>query len=77
MAAPSRGELPQHAMIAASFAENLARKYAEQLRPPHALFAAFVGLVSARDQAVAADCLTALDRYLSGDASAGNGEPSV
>ena len=65
-------ELPQHALASASFAESLAREYVRQGGDAAALFAAFAGLVSARDSIVGKDCLTALDRRLFGDAKPGS-----
>jgi hypothetical protein len=59
---------PRQAFQAAAFAETLAREYVRQGGTAHALFVAFAGLVSARDKTVGADCLTALDRQLYGDA---------
>lgn len=70
MASPPQGDLPQHSMVAAGFAETLAREYVRTGGDPRALFVAYAGLVSARDKAVGADCLTALDRMLFGDAKA-------
>ena len=67
MAKPSDEELPQHSLDAASFAETLAREYVRQGGSAEALFVAYAGLVSARDRAVGADCLTALDRRVFGD----------
>jgi hypothetical protein len=61
MAVPPLNELPEHAMVAASFAESLAVECARRGRPTSELFAAFVGLVSARDRTLAATCLNALD----------------
>jgi hypothetical protein len=63
-------ELPQHAIMAASFAESLAREYAIQGGKLQDLFVAFAGLVSARDKVVGSDCLAALDQKITGDASA-------
>jgi hypothetical protein len=54
--------LPLHAISATAFAETLAKEYERRGGNMHTLFAAFAGLVSARDKAVGADCLTALDR---------------
>jgi hypothetical protein len=63
-------ELPQHAIMAASFAESLAREYAKQGGKLQDLFVAFAGLVSARDKAVGSDCLSALDQKIFDDAGA-------
>jgi hypothetical protein len=65
MGTPSQKELPLHAIVAASFAESLARQYAMQGGKLQDLFAAFAGLVSARDEAVGSDCLAALDQRIS------------
>jgi len=51
----------------ADFAQNLARDYAKRGGDLTALFAAFAALVSARNEKVAADCLIAVDRLLSGE----------
>jgi hypothetical protein len=59
-------ELPRHAIEVAGFAESLAREYVKQGGNAVALFAAFAGLVSARDRVVGIDCLTALDVRLFG-----------
>jgi hypothetical protein len=68
-ASPKR-QLPQHAILAASFAENLAREYTIQGGSLQDLFVAFAGLVSARDKIVGSDRLAALDQKISGNASA-------
>jgi hypothetical protein len=70
-------ELPSHALATVSFAENLAREYCRQGGDTVALFAAFAGLVSARDKIVGADCLMALDRRLFGDAKPESASPSA
>lgn len=54
-------EPPKHSLLVASFAENLAKRYTDLGGDTNTLFAAFAGLVSARDQRVCADCLTALE----------------
>jgi hypothetical protein len=64
MTMPSQGELPQHAIMAASFAETLARDYAGQGKMTRDLFVAFVALVSAQNQQICADSLTALESAL-------------
>jgi hypothetical protein len=64
----SLGDPPRHSLDAAGFAETIAREYVGKGGSPLALFVAFVGVVSARDKAVAADCLTAFDRHLFDDA---------
>jgi hypothetical protein len=62
----SSDEPPRHAVEATAFAERLAREYVARGGNIGALFAAYAGLVSARDKAVGADCLVALDRKLFG-----------
>jgi hypothetical protein len=66
MIAPQDDELPNHALATVSFAESLAREYLRQGGDIAALFAAFAGLVAARDSVVGRDCLKALDRRLFG-----------
>lgn len=53
------------AETAAGFAESLIKEHAIQKRDILPLFAAFVGVVFQRDEAVGWDCLTALDRLVS------------
>jgi hypothetical protein len=64
-------------MEAASFAESIARRYAERPQSPKSttdLFVAYAGLVAASDRKLAADCLIALDEALS--SSAGSASPA-
>jgi hypothetical protein len=68
MAIAPSGDLPQHALVAASFAENLARESAFQGTDARALFTAFVALVAGRDQKLAAECLMALEGALCANA---------
>lgn len=46
-------------------AEGLTQEYSGRGRNPSVLFAAFAGLVSARDKVVGADCLIAVGRFFS------------
>jgi hypothetical protein len=62
--------LPDHAIDATAFAETLAVRFESQGGNMRTLFAAFAGLVSARDKQACADCLIALDRAFSGDDAA-------
>lgn len=64
MALPSEDELPDHAKVAASFAESLAREYAGQGFSARALLTAFAGLVAVRNRQVAMECLKTLDHAL-------------
>lgn len=74
MAMPPETGLPEHAMVAVSFAESLARECAGAGRSKHDLFVALAGIVAVRDCRVAMDCLKALDDALC--ASAGSAGPS-
>jgi len=60
---------PSYALEAVAFADRLAREHVSRGGDIFALFAAFAGLVSARDKKVSADCLIALDRKLYDDAT--------
>jgi hypothetical protein len=76
---PSDG-LPDHAISAAGFAERLVEQYTRLGVKPSDLFAVFVGLVSAHNKSVGAECLIALEAALSDLASGAtrkSGEPSV
>jgi hypothetical protein len=53
---------PDHAIAATAFAETLSGEFVRQGGDIHTLFAAFAGLVSARDKKVCADCLVAPDK---------------
>ena len=48
-----------------ALAENLARKYAADGGDVNHLFAAFVGVVFYCDKKVGADCMEAIDRFVS------------
>lgn len=61
------GDMPLAALPAASFAETLAREYERRGGNVTALFAAYAGLVAARDKTVGTDCLIAVDRMISGE----------
>jgi hypothetical protein len=62
--------------VVVSLAENLIRSYANRGGSVTDLFAAFVGVVVERDNAVGYDCLIALDSWVCGDgASVGKREP--
>ena len=67
--------MPEHAMVAASFAESLGRKHAVQGGSERDLLTAFAGLVAVRNRQTAMDCLKALDDALR--ASAKTPEPSA
>lgn len=67
MDVPASSEPPANAQMAAGLAENLIRLYVAGGGDVGQLFAAFAGLVVQRDAAVGLDCLTALDRLVSGD----------
>ena len=54
----------QKTELAAGFAESLIQSYAAQHNDILPLFAAFVGVVFERDEAVERDCLIALDRWV-------------
>jgi len=64
-------DVPPECETAISLAENLAQSYAIRGGSVTELFAAFVGVVVERDRAVGRDCLTALDRWLSGARTSG------
>jgi hypothetical protein len=73
---PPHKDLPVHSLVAASFAESLASAYVNQGGNLSAIFTAFVGLVSARDDVLCAECLEALEQVIfSSSASAENGAP--
>ncbi len=57
-------QLPQHAINAAGLAERIAKQHAESGGDMVVLFAAFVGLVSARDGPLSCECLAALESAL-------------
>jgi hypothetical protein len=60
-----------HSMVAISFAEALAESYSHAGGNPSAIFSAFVGLVSAKDEMLCAECLQALEQAIS-SSSAGS-----
>jgi hypothetical protein len=60
---------PTTVQAATGLAERLLMAYASENRDILPLFAAFVGLVYQRDEAVGNDCLIALDRLICGDVS--------
>jgi hypothetical protein len=69
-------EPPPHSMVAISFAEALAESYTIGGGNPSAMFSAFVGLVSAKDERLCAECLEALEQAISSScASAGTARP--
>jgi hypothetical protein len=65
MAHRSFDEIPPEALPSVALAETLAREHVRRGGDAAALLAAFAGLVTARDKAVGADCLVALDRHVS------------
>jgi hypothetical protein len=65
MPTPNNRELPPHVMVTVGFAEALAKSYADAGGNLSSMFSAFVGLVSAKDEMLCAECLIALEQAIS------------
>jgi hypothetical protein len=70
-------EPPEASFSSAAFADSLFEKANSQGIPSKDLFVAFAGIVGGLNGKLAADCLTALEAAIDGDANAETCAPSA